>query len=72
MDAPREYELVVADINAVLRGHGAKLAKQMEHDAFMSVANASYAIVLTGGARVYGNCRADERRDPAGEVASRS
>ncbi len=55
MDAPPEHESVVADINSVLRGHGAKPAKRMEHEAFMSVAIAAYAIVLTGERRFYGN-----------------
>jgi L-fucose mutarotase len=55
MDAPGGHESVLADINAVLRAHGAKAAKRLEHDAFMEVANAAYAIVLTGERRFYGN-----------------
>jgi len=45
----------VAEMNAVLRAHGAKPAKAMERFAFYDAANGAYAIVHTGERRFYGN-----------------
>lgn len=55
MDVTAEHEAVVADINAVLRAHGAKPGKRTEHDAFMEAAGNAYAMVHTGERRFFGN-----------------
>jgi L-fucose mutarotase len=45
----------VAEMNALLRAHGAKPAQAMERFAFYDAANGAYAIVHTGERRFYGN-----------------
>ena len=45
----------IADIDAVLRDHGAQPAARLERFAFYAAAERAYALVATGERRFYGN-----------------
>ena len=55
VDEPGAMPEVVAEMNAVLVRHGARLAVGIERHAFYSAAEAAHAIVQTGERRFYGN-----------------
>jgi L-fucose mutarotase len=52
---PAAVPPVVAEMNAILRKHGAANAVSIERHAFYTAAETAYAIVQTGERRFYGN-----------------